>query len=127
LSSNIDGKVLGAHPDVDAGMMAGDWCFNLPWSGKGKNLLRHVMTHPTSGGRAAAVSFRDGISPGPQNSRFKAKERLSGKPLPLAVRGWYAKETTKMILMTDLRWLPQFAVEPLLCEIPEKGFAFSLW
>jgi hypothetical protein len=35
-------------------VMAGDGCFNLPWSGKGKNLLGHVMTHPTSGGRAAA-------------------------------------------------------------------------
>ena len=52
LGSDIDGKVLRAHADVDAGMMAGDRCFNLPWSGKGKDLLVHVMTHPTSGGRA---------------------------------------------------------------------------
>jgi hypothetical protein len=45
-------------------MMAGDWCIHvLWWSGKGKNLLAHVMTHPTSGGRAAPVSFRDGIFP----------------------------------------------------------------
>jgi hypothetical protein len=39
-------------------MMAGDWCFNLPWSGKGKNLFVHVMTHPTSGGRAAGELSR---------------------------------------------------------------------
>jgi hypothetical protein len=48
LGRDIDGKVLGAHPDVHAGVMAGDWCFNLPWSGKGKNLLGHVMTHPSA-------------------------------------------------------------------------------
>ena len=39
LGSDIDSKVLGAHADVDAGMMAGDWCFNLPWSGKGRTFL----------------------------------------------------------------------------------------
>jgi hypothetical protein len=39
LGGDIDGKVLGAHADVDAGMMAGDWCFNLPWSGKGRTFL----------------------------------------------------------------------------------------
>ena len=47
LGSDIDGIVLGAHPDVDAGMMAGDWCFYVRWSGKGKDLLAHVITHPT--------------------------------------------------------------------------------
>ena len=65
LGSDIDGKVLRAHPDVDAGMMAGDrYIHVLWWSGKGKDLLGHVMTHPTSGGRDAAVSFRDAISHG---------------------------------------------------------------
>jgi hypothetical protein len=46
LGSDIYSKVLRADPDVDAGLMAGDRCFNLPWSGKGKNLLAHVMTLP---------------------------------------------------------------------------------
>jgi hypothetical protein len=39
LGSDIDGKVLGAHPDVDAGVMAGDRCIHVRrWSGKGKDL-----------------------------------------------------------------------------------------
>ena len=50
LGRDIDGKVLGAHPDVDAGMMAGDRCIHLLWwRGKGKDFFAHVMTHPTLG------------------------------------------------------------------------------
>jgi hypothetical protein len=40
LGSDIDGKVLGAHPDVDAGMMAGDRCFTCGGgAGKGRTFL----------------------------------------------------------------------------------------
>ena len=77
LGSDIDGKVLGAHPDVDAGMMAGDRCIHvLWWSGKGTDFLAHVMTHYLGWARCAR-RFAMGSDPRPQDSRFKAAESAS--------------------------------------------------